>query len=47
MKKYSDLSKDAKDHVKVIEERVGVKATLISTGPDVYDVVDLRDGSKK
>jgi adenylosuccinate synthase len=39
-----DLSKEARDHVKRIEEAVKVKATLISTGPDVYDVVDLRDG---
>ncbi|MFH0862949.1 MAG: adenylosuccinate synthetase [Candidatus Altiarchaeota archaeon] len=43
VREYDRLSKDAKDHVKVIEERVGVKATIISTGPDVYDVVDLRD----
>jgi adenylosuccinate synthase len=41
-----DLPKEAVAHVREIEEKVGVKATLISTGPDVYDVVDLRDGSK-
>jgi adenylosuccinate synthase len=41
-----ELSKDALNHVRDIEERVGVRATIISTGPDVYDVVDLRDGPK-
>ncbi|MFH1055253.1 MAG: adenylosuccinate synthetase [Candidatus Altiarchaeota archaeon] len=38
------LSKDARSHVREIEDKVGVKVTLISTGPDVYDVIDLRDG---
>ena len=41
---YDKLSQDAIDHVNAIEEAVGVKATLISTGPDVNDVVDIRDG---
>ncbi|MBD3262092.1 MAG: adenylosuccinate synthetase [Candidatus Altiarchaeales archaeon] len=41
-KEKSQLSEQALDHVKAIEESVGVKATLISTGPDVYDVIDLR-----
>ncbi len=44
-KNLSDLSDDAIAHVRSIEDSVGVKATLISTGPDVNDVVDLRDGS--
>jgi len=38
------LSGEALEHVKNIEDQIGVKATLISTGPDVKDVVDLRDG---
>jgi len=42
-REYDKLTNEAKEHVKVIEEKVGVKATIISTGPDVYDVVDLRD----
>jgi len=41
---YDKLPEDALAHVGGIEEKVGVKATLISTGPAVYDVVDLRDG---
>jgi len=41
------LPKDALAHVKEIEEKVGVKATLLSTGPDVWDVIDLRNGPAK
>ncbi|MFH1789174.1 MAG: adenylosuccinate synthetase [Candidatus Altiarchaeota archaeon] len=41
-KKYDELSNDAKKYLDKIEEEVGVPITLISTGPDVYDVVDLR-----
>ncbi len=41
----SGLSDDALEHVKKIEEAVGVKASLLSTGPADEDVVDLRDGS--
>jgi adenylosuccinate synthase len=41
-----DLTAEALAHIKKIEDKVGVKATIISTGPDVYDVVDLRDGLK-
>ena len=47
VKDYKKLSKDALEHIKAIEDHVGVKATLISTGPDVFDVVDLRDGPKQ
>lgn len=45
VRNYSDLSDEALAHVASIEERVGVRATLLSTGPEVEDVVDLRDGS--
>ena len=45
-RKKSDLPKEALAHVKRIEDKIGIKATLISTGPEVYDVVDLRDGPK-
>ncbi|MBD3388608.1 MAG: adenylosuccinate synthetase [Candidatus Altiarchaeales archaeon] len=44
VKDYDRLSEDAISHVGGIEEKLGVKATLISTGPDVFDVVDFRDG---
>jgi adenylosuccinate synthase len=39
---YDDLSERAIDYLKVIEKEIGVKATLISTGPEPEDVVDLR-----
>jgi adenylosuccinate synthase len=39
---YGRLSSRAKEHVKKIEEGVGVPATLISTGPNPEDIVDLR-----
>jgi len=45
-RKKSDLSREALAHVKGIEDKVGVKATLISTGPDVYDIIDIRDGPR-
>ncbi|MBU0762394.1 MAG: adenylosuccinate synthetase [Candidatus Altiarchaeota archaeon] len=43
-KEHSQLSTEALAHIKKIEDAVGVRATLISTGPDVNDVIDLRDG---
>jgi adenylosuccinate synthase len=39
---YDKLSKRAKDHIKKIEDETGVKVTLISTGPNPEDMVDLR-----
>jgi len=44
-KSYDKLSEDALEHIRAIEEKIGVKAKLISTGPDVADIVDIRDGS--
>lgn len=41
--KYDGLSEEAKSYLKKIEEEVGVKITLISTGPDAEDIIDLRD----
>jgi adenylosuccinate synthase len=43
-KKYSQLSSEAIANIQKIEDAVGLKATLISTGPNPDDVVDLRDG---
>jgi len=40
---YGGLSDEAKQYVRKIEEEVGVKATLISTGPDTEDMIDLRE----
>ena len=39
---YDKLSERAKDHVKKIESGIGIKASLISTGPDAMDTIDLR-----
>jgi len=39
---YDSLSSRAKQHVAKIEKFIGVKATLISTGPNPEDIVDLR-----
>jgi adenylosuccinate synthase len=39
---YKDLSDRAKTYLKRIEKEIGVKITLISTGPEPRDLVDLR-----
>tara|TARA_B110000014_G_scaffold182676_1_gene131835 strand:+ start:1616 stop:2617 length:1002 start_codon:yes stop_codon:yes gene_type:complete len=39
---YNDLDEDAKAFIKNIEEKLGVRVTLIGTGPSVNDVIDLR-----
>jgi len=39
---YNDLDEDAKAFIKNIEEKLGVRVTLIGTGPNVNDVIDLR-----
>ena len=41
--KYEDLSQEAKDYIEDIEKSVGVPITIISTGPDLVDTIDLRD----
>ena len=40
---YDDLSQEAKDYIADIEESIGVPITIISTGPDLADTIDLRD----
>ncbi len=42
VREYDKLSDRAKDYVRDTEEEIGVKATLLSTGPEPYDIVDLR-----
>lgn len=42
VKKYEDLSVEAKRFIERIEEETGVPVTIISTGPDVEDTIDLR-----
>ncbi len=39
---YEDLSQEAKEYIEDIEESVGVPITIISTGPDLVDTIDLR-----
>ena len=39
---YDELDEDAKSFIKKIEKELGVKVTLIGTGPSVNDVIDLR-----
>lgn len=41
--KYEDLSQEAKDYIADIEKDVGVPITIISTGPDLADTIDLRN----
>jgi adenylosuccinate synthase len=40
---YQKLSKKAKDFLARAEEDIGAPVTLISTGPDVSQIIDLRD----
>jgi adenylosuccinate synthase len=39
---FDALANDAKSFIKKIEERLNVPVTLIGTGPDVNDVIDIR-----
>lgn len=39
---YSDLSSNAKQFIEEIQNEVGVPITIISTGPDLKDTIDLR-----
>ena len=38
-----DLTEDARAYLKNIESELDVPITLISTGPDVYEIIDLRE----
>lgn len=40
---YGKLTKKAKDFIKQAEADIGSPVTLISTGPDVTQIIDLRD----
>jgi adenylosuccinate synthase len=41
--KYSQLTKKAKDFLKIAEDDIGSPITLISTGPEVTQIIDRRD----
>ena len=42
IREYAKLPLDAKKFVENIEGETGLKATLIGTGPELYDLVDRR-----
>jgi adenylosuccinate synthase len=41
-RRFDELSVEAKSFIKEIETHTGVPVTLIGTGPDALDIVDLR-----
>jgi adenylosuccinate synthase len=43
IKRYEKLPSEAKRWIEKIEKEVGIPVTLIGTGEDVYDIIDLRD----
>jgi adenylosuccinate synthase len=40
--KFEDLSKDAKQFIKEVENRTGIPVVLIGTGPEALDIIDRR-----
>lgn len=42
-KEYEGLPQDAKDFIKEVEDKTGVKVGLIGTGPSAEDIIDRRD----
>jgi adenylosuccinate synthase len=42
VRKYNDLTKEAKTFIEDTEKHVGVPITLIGTGPDAEDIIDRR-----
>ena len=42
-KNYGDLSKEAKDFVKEVEDKAGVPIVLIGTGPEAMEIIDRRE----
>jgi adenylosuccinate synthase len=41
-RKFSNLSKQAKDYIEEIEDKTGVPVVLIGTGPEALDIIDRR-----
>ena len=41
-KQYSDLTKEAKDFIKEVEDKTGVPIVLIGTGPEAMEIIDRR-----
>ncbi len=42
VRKYADLTKEAKAFVENVEKKVGVPVTLVGTGPDAEETIDRR-----
>ncbi len=42
-RRWGQLPKEAKDYVDDIEDKLDVPVTIVSTGPDTMDIVDMRD----
>jgi adenylosuccinate synthase len=42
VRKFQDLSKEAKQFIKEVENRTGIPVVLIGTGPEALDIVDRR-----
>ncbi|KXA98275.1 adenylosuccinate synthetase [candidate division MSBL1 archaeon SCGC-AAA259I09] len=42
VKEYEELTKDAKKFIEKVEQNIGTPVTLVSTGPDTEDTLDLR-----
>lgn len=42
VKVYNELSEESKKFIENVEREIGVPVTLISTGPDLADTIDLR-----
>jgi adenylosuccinate synthase len=42
---YAKLTKKAKDFVKMAEDDIGCPVTLISTGPELSQIIDIRGES--
>ncbi len=43
VREYDELSREAKEFIEKVEKEVKVPVTIISTGPDVDDTIDLRE----
>ncbi len=41
--RYDKLSERAKEHIRRIESGIGIRVSLISTGPDATDTIDMRE----
>ncbi len=42
-RRYDELPHEAKEFIEEIEDKLKVPVTIISTGPDIQDTIDLRD----